>query len=59
MSMDSSGKVIMARHNEVSQANVAQVAGDIKDGEPLTLSIKELGSCEIYPQTMRHNPNGR
>jgi len=59
MSMDNSGKVIMTRHNEVSQTNVTQVTGDVKDGEPLTLSIKELGSCEIYPQNLNHNPNGR
>lgn len=59
MSMDSSGKIIMARHNEVSQTNVNKVDEDVKDGEPMTLSIKELGSCEIFPQSLKHNPNGR
>eukprot|EP00045_Choanoeca_perplexa_P013710 m.156219 g.156219 ORF g.156219 m.156219 type:complete len:969 (-) comp16435_c0_seq1:82-2988(-) len=60
MSMDSNGKVIMAKHNEVQQANVLKLdAEDVKDGEPLPLVNKELGSCEIYPQTLSHNPNGR
>lgn len=30
-----------------------------KDGEPLTLPSKDLGSCEIYPQSLLHSPNGR
>jgi coatomer subunit beta' len=57
--MDSNGKIIMARHNEVSQTNVGKVEGEVVDGEPMTLAVKDLGSCEIYPQTLRHNPNGR
>ncbi|KAK1900242.1 Coatomer subunit beta' [Dissostichus eleginoides] len=35
MSMDSSGKVMWARHSE------------------------DMGSCEIFPQTIQHSPNGR
>lgn len=31
----------------------------IKDNVPLTLSSKELGTCEVYPQTLIHSPNGR
>eukprot|EP00124_Ichthyophonus_hoferi_P003757 Ihof_evm2s349 gene=Ihof_evmTU2s349 len=62
MSMDQSGKVIWARHSEIIQANLQTVKGageTIKDGEQLTLGIKDLGSCEVYPQTLIHNPNGR
>lgn len=59
MSMDSNGKIIMARHNEVSQANANKVDDTVKDGEPMALAVKELGSCEIYPQALRHSPNGR
>uniref|UniRef100_A0A3Q0R2I5 Coatomer subunit beta' n=1 Tax=Amphilophus citrinellus TaxID=61819 RepID=A0A3Q0R2I5_AMPCI len=60
MSMDSSGKVIWARHSEVQQANLkAVVETEIKDGEKLLLSVKDMGSCEIYPQTIQHSPNGR
>ena len=60
MSMDSNGKVILAKHNEVQQANVLKLdAEDVKDGESMSLVNKDLGSCEIYPQTLSHNPNGR
>jgi coatomer subunit beta' len=32
---------------------------DIKDNEPLSLPTKDLGSCENYPQSLTHSPNGR
>ena len=62
MSMDSSGKIIWAKHCEIQQANLKAIAGDaseIKDGERLPLAVKDMGSCEVYPQTISHNPNGR
>ncbi|KAI8804057.1 coatomer protein complex, subunit beta 2 [Cladochytrium replicatum] len=60
VSMDNGGKIIWARHNEIQTANVkATVDDNIKDGERLSLSMKELGSCEVYPQTLQHSPNGR
>ena len=34
-------------------------ASEIKDGERLPLNVKDMGSCEVYPQTISHNPNGR
>lgn len=58
-SMDSGGKVIMAKHNEVSAVNVRTAQGEISDGDRIVLPSKELGSCEIYPQTLAHSPNGR
>jgi hypothetical protein len=30
-----------------------------KDGEALTLPTKDLGSTEVYPQSLQHSPNGR
>lgn len=33
--------------------------GEVKDGARLLLSVKELGSSEIYAQTLAHSPNGR
>lgn len=60
MSMDGSGKIIWARHNEIQQANINALGdANIVDGEVLALATKELGSCEVYPQTLLHNPNGR
>nr|DBA25905.1 TPA: hypothetical protein GDO54_010233 [Pyxicephalus adspersus] len=59
MSMDANGKIIWAKHSEVQQANLkAMGETEIKDGERLPLAVKDMGSCEIYPQTIQHNPNG-
>jgi coatomer subunit beta' len=57
-SMDGSGKVIYARHSEVV-STVIKGDASVKDGEPISLPAKDLGQCEIYPQTLSHNPNGR
>ena len=61
MSMDVSGKIVWAKHSEIQQANLKSMGADaeIKDGERLPLAIKDMGSCEVYPQTIAHNPNGR
>lgn len=63
MSMDTSGKIIWSKHNEIQQANLKTLTQEelsmIKDGEKLSLQIKDMGSCEIYPQTIMHNSNGR
>jgi len=61
MSMDSSGKIVWAKHSEIQQANIKALGteAEIKDGERLPLDFKDMGSCEIYPQTISHNPNGR
>ena len=58
--MDNSGKVIWAKHTEIQQANLKNLTDvEVKDGERLPLAVKDMGSCEIYPQTISHNPNGR
>ncbi|KAL3311493.1 Coatomer subunit beta' [Cichlidogyrus casuarinus] len=64
MSMDQSGKVICARHCEIVQANLRSVFStfdeeSIKDGERLPVPFKDLGMCELYPQNISHNANGR
>ncbi|XP_065191784.1 coatomer subunit beta'-like [Sycon ciliatum] len=60
MSMDSSGKLIFAKHSEIQQANLRALADtNFKDGERLTLAVKDMGSCDIFPQSIQHNPNGR
>uniref|UniRef100_A0A2S2P3V5 Coatomer subunit beta' n=1 Tax=Schizaphis graminum TaxID=13262 RepID=A0A2S2P3V5_SCHGA len=64
MSMDvHGGKIVWARHSEIQQANLKamlQAEGtEIKDGERLPIQVKDMGSCEIYPQSISHNPNGR
>ncbi|XP_061525991.1 coatomer subunit beta'-like [Phycodurus eques] len=60
MSMDTSGKIIWAKHRQIQQANLMQMGdAEIKDGERLPLEVKDLESFEIHPQTIQHNPNGR
>merc|ERR1712079_509643 len=60
MSMDSGGKIIWAKHSELQQASLkALEKEEIQDGERLPLAVKDMGSCEVYPQTVQHNPNGR
>ena len=62
VSMDGSGKIIWARHSEILTSVIkggAAEKSEIKDGQPISLPSKDLGSTEIYPQTLIHSPNGR
>lgn len=62
MSMDVIGsKILWAKHSEIQQVNLKTLADgtEIKDSERLPVAVKDLGACEIYPQTISHNPNGR
>ncbi|KAG0345867.1 Coatomer subunit beta' [Podila humilis] len=60
VSMDTGGKIIWAKHNDIQTANIKATLGDeIKDGERIASAAKDLGSCEVYPQTLQHSPNGR
>ncbi|KAF9584955.1 hypothetical protein BGW38_004501 [Lunasporangiospora selenospora] len=60
VSMDSSGKIIWAKHNDIQTANVkTSVGDDSKDGERIAYAAKDLGNCEVYPQLLQHSPNGR
>ena len=59
VSMDASGKIIFAKHSEILTTQIKGVDKDLKDGERLTLPTKELGSTELYPQSLHHSPNGR
>ena len=60
-SMDAGGKVVLARHNEISTVDIKKLDADATpaDGERLVLAAKELDVCEIYPQSLQHNANGR
>lgn len=64
-SMDNTGKIVWAKNNEIQTANVRGLAsstGDeegLPDGERLPVIPRDLGACEIYPQMLKHNCNGR
>jgi coatomer subunit beta' len=59
VSMDGSGKIIWARHSEILTSVIKGGDKSIKDAQPISLPSKDLGSTEIYPQTLIHSPNGR
>uniref|UniRef100_A0A6A7G7K8 Coatomer subunit beta' n=2 Tax=Hirondellea gigas TaxID=1518452 RepID=A0A6A7G7K8_9CRUS len=61
MSMDGSGNVVWVDNHEIIFSNVRSMGSsiDLQDGEALSLQHKGLGNCEIYPQTLKHSPNGR
>ncbi|KAI1733138.1 coatomer WD associated region domain-containing protein [Ditylenchus destructor] len=63
VSMDSSGKILWAKHSEMQQANLKTVdpatLEALQDGERITLAVKDMGACEVYPQTLEHSSNGR
>ena len=64
-----------AHNNDIQSASLKGVTSDLGDGmyllpevkftitaclgEKLDLLIKDMGSCEIFPQTVQHNCNGR
>jgi coatomer subunit beta' len=65
-SMDTTGKVVWASNNEIKTASVRGLAsaGDseeegLPDGERLPIIPRDLGACELYPQMLKHNCNGR
>eukprot|EP00971_Amphidinium_carterae_P266164 5279779-Amphidinium_carterae.1 len=55
------GKVIWAKGNEIQTTNLKQVdeGSAAGDGDRLALSIKDMGTAEIFPQYVAHHPNGR
>lgn len=64
VSMDGTGKVVWAKTNEIQTATVRGLAGGddedaLPDGERLPVVPRDLGACELYPQSIKHNCNGR
>jgi coatomer subunit beta' len=60
VSMDGSGKVVWAKGAEVLSANLG--ASDIEhqvDGQRIPAASREMGSTEVYAQSLQHSPNGR
>lgn len=60
-SMDGNGKVIWAHHHEILTSNLKTIPdlASSADGQRLMASSKELGQCELFPQSLQHSPNGR
>lgn len=59
-SMDSNNKLIYGKNSEIFQLVIKPNSTEgLKDGEQLQLQQRDLGLIEIYPQSLRHSPNGR
>ena len=54
-------RVLPAQRYIIQLARMQALGADyeITDGERLPLAVKDLGSCDLYPQSLQHNPNGR
>jgi coatomer subunit beta' len=60
ISMDKGGKIIWSRQNSIQQINIKTSAGEeLVDGERVNIASKELGTSEVFPQSLKHNNNGR
>ncbi|WBW73864.1 coatomer beta' subunit [Schizosaccharomyces osmophilus] len=61
VTMDTSGKIVWCDYNEVMSAMIRPVKEQVElsEGSPVALSVKELGTTELYPATLKHSPNGR
>jgi coatomer subunit beta' len=60
--MDTSGKIVYARNTEILTANVSNIGSDgeqVADGQRLSVPLRDLGTTEVYPQSLQHSPNGR
>jgi coatomer subunit beta' len=59
--MDPSGKLIYTRNHEVLSGNLQTISDEanLSDGARIPLSVKEIGSTEIFAQSLIHSPNGR
>ncbi|KAI6146437.1 coatomer WD associated region-domain-containing protein [Pisolithus tinctorius] len=60
-SMDPSGKLIYTRNQLVLSGNIQTLSPDDSspEGTRIPLSIKELGTTEIFGNALLHSPNGR
>jgi coatomer subunit beta' len=59
--MDPSGKLIYTRNHDVLSGNLQTISDEanLSDGARIPLSVKEIGSTEIFAQSLIHSPNGR
>jgi len=49
----------MVNKQEIQTFNLKLAQGEYKDGQIIKPSIKELGRCETYAQSMKFAPSGR
>ena len=55
-----SGKLVWAKQHDIQTMSVKGLSkSEIVDGEKIALSARDLGACEVYPQSIQHNRNGQ
>jgi coatomer subunit beta' len=61
MSMNKIGKVVWAKNKDMFLTDVKCTDDEkvITDGDPLPVQVRDLDAIDLYPQSLRHNPNGR
>lgn len=63
LSLDPVGKLVWCGGKNASATDVftAVIRGNegSEDGETISLQTKELGSIDVFPQSLNHSPNGR
>lgn len=63
LSLDPVGKLVWAGGKNAAASDIfsAVIRGneEVEENEPLALQTKELGSVDVFPQTLVHSPNGR
>jgi coatomer subunit beta' len=54
------GKLVWALSHDIQTMSVKGLGKEVEivDGERLQLAARDLGACEVYPQTVQHNSNG-
>ena len=54
------GKLVWARSHDIQTMSVRGLnkEGDLQDGDRVSLSARDLGACEVFPQSLQHNSNG-
>jgi coatomer subunit beta' len=56
------GKLVWAKGHDIQTMSVKGLSKaadtEIVDGEAVQLNARDLGSCEVYPQSLQHNSNG-
>ncbi|KAL0950314.1 hypothetical protein HGRIS_010289 [Hohenbuehelia grisea] len=59
-SLDPSGKLIYTRNHDVMSGNLQMISDEsVTEGARIPLSVKEIGSTEIFATSLIHSPNGR
>jgi coatomer subunit beta' len=59
-SMDPSGKFVYTRNQQVLSGNLQMIQDDtVTEGVRIPVTVKEIGTTEIFASSLFHSPNGR